>query len=623
MEFKAHFAQIVGTPTETYDSWVLAEQGLFLVTAISSPTEFPLASFGKEILAKIREDYHGLAEKNLANLKNLVQNLDTKEADFSLVLCIQKETACYVLCRGGGRVILKRGEKFGIILEEKESSSGFLQNNDIIILTSPKFNELVTFDEIKSACSTTVVPGEDLTISELAESLTSLLHRAPDTSGAACLILKFTAALFVESSERTEEETQEMPPAAIDNTANKLEIIKGKLLSLRSRFHLPVIKLSRLPVLYLRFPQDEQQKKKRLTFGVAIVLIVLLLISVVFGINKRKDSTQKQHFNEIYGSALQKYQEGKGLAGVNNQQAVVLLGDARVSLLELKKSSSQNSSEVKKIDELISQIGQALEAASQTYKINPQVFFDLGLLKENGQGVKMANTSDSLIIIDSKNLSLYQINIQSKKGKIIGGGDELTGYKQLAGSEESIYLLVGKGILKCQISSAKCKITIENDKDWGEIVDMAEFGGNLYLLDKTNSKIWKYTGSESGYSTKTNYLAKETSLGSVSSMKIDGVVWLAAEKMRKFVRGEEENFSPQGISQPFGQKLKIYTSEDSKNLYILDNSSSRVIVLDKTGIYQSQYVWEGMGEITDLVVSEEEKKIFLLAGSKIFEIGLK
>ena len=56
---------------------------------------------------------------------------------------------------------------------------------------------------------------------------------------------------------------------------------------------------------------------------------------------------------------------------------------------------------------------------------------------------------------------------------------------------------------------------------------------------------------------------------------------------------------------------------------LLDKGNDRVVVVNKSGEYYSQYRWPGIGGVTHLVASEEEKKILLLAGNKIYEIEIK
>jgi hypothetical protein len=69
--------------------------------------------------------------------------------------------------------------------------------------------------------------------------------------------------------------------------------------------------------------------------------------------------------------------------------------------------------------------------------------------------------------------------------------------------------------------------------------------------------------------------------------------------------------------------VSFYTNADLANLYLLDKGNSRVVVVSKTGEYQKEYLWSGLGQANDLVVTSDEGQIFLLSGGKIFTISLK
>jgi hypothetical protein len=67
----------------------------------------------------------------------------------------------------------------------------------------------------------------------------------------------------------------------------------------------------------------------------------------------------------------------------------------------------------------------------------------------------------------------------------------------------------------------------------------------------------------------------------------------------------------------------IYTNEEAGFVYILDKTGKRIVVLDKDGNYKAQYFSDRLSEANDLVVSEAQKKIILLAGSKLYFIEIK
>jgi len=591
VELKARFAKIVGTPRPGVDSWVYVGEGLFFVLEINSPSDFPLASYGKEIINRLVSDYQNLSPKNLAKIKDLVNNLKTEEGvNVSLVLGVQVGKVFYLVCRGAGRVIIRRQGRFGIILSDDGAASGILEDKDIFLLTSPRFSELVSFDEVKNIFN-------NFTLAELAEGLTSLVHRTENTAGVAALILQFTAY-------------EEPINLGVIQERKFLRIAAGKITSFFQR------------LILKRQTFQTEEKSKQLVLEIGVILAILLILSLLFGFGKRIKEEKENQFLKSYEIAYEQYKEGKALLGVNNFRSVALFSQAKTSLDSLSKEFAGKSQEAKKIKELLEKIDQDLSQARQEYKITPQIFFDINLIKEGGEGEKMAISEETMVVLDKKNSALYQINIKSKSAKILGGGEKLAGAKLIAVSHEAVYVLTDRGVIEIKIKNEKLKI--DKDTEWGEIVDMETFAGNLYLLDKTNGKIWKYLGTEAGFSGKSIYLSHDRGpYRDNLSLAIDGSVWLTTEAgLFKFTQGRKENFEIKGLEQALGRDLLIFTDEDTKNLYLLDKINKRIVILEKNGNYQAQYQWPEM-DFSDMVVSEKEKKILLLSGSKIYSVNIK
>ena len=90
--------------------------------------------------------------------------------------------------------------------------------------------------------------------------------------------------------------------------------------------------------------------------------------------------------------------------------------------------------------------------------------------------------------------------------------------------------------------------------------------------------------------------------------------------MRKYTRGVREDFGVVGV-EDFGGDV-IYTDGEAEKLYVLDSGNSRVVVFGKDGQYDRQYVLDQAGGASDVVVDEIGKKMYLLEGSKIWEVQL-
>ncbi|KKU95301.1 MAG: hypothetical protein UY27_C0023G0009 [Candidatus Gottesmanbacteria bacterium GW2011_GWA1_48_13] len=82
-----------------------------------------------------------------------------------------------------------------------------------------------------------------------------------------------------------------------------------------------------------------------------------------------------------------------------------------------------------------------------------------------------------------------------------------------------------------------------------------------------------------------------------------------------------ESFTVSGLDKDLGENRIIYTDEDQENLYVLDRTNKRIVVLKKTGEYLQQYEGGEIGNASSLVVDEKAGKVYILAGSKIYEIS--
>ncbi len=108
-------------------------------------------------------------------------------------------------------------------------------------------------------------------------------------------------------------------------------------------------------------------------------------------------------------------------------------------------------------------------------------------------------------------------------------------------------------------------------------------------------------------------------------MIIDGSVWLGSTNgtLSRFSGGKENSITPQGVEPKFGKNLQVFTTDESKNVYVMDSDNSQVVTWDKDGAYMAQYVWGSSFAPTGFVVSEKTKRILLLSSGKIYTIGLE
>jgi DNA-binding beta-propeller fold protein YncE len=94
-------------------------------------------------------------------------------------------------------------------------------------------------------------------------------------------------------------------------------------------------------------------------------------------------------------------------------------------------------------------------------------------------------------------------------------------------------------------------------------------------------------------------------------------------KINKFNKGAAENFSITGLDKDLLNPTRIYTNSDQTYVYVLDNGNSRIVVLEKSGRYKTQYQASIIKSAKDFDVDEKNNKIFVLQSGKVYQIDLK
>jgi len=615
-------AKIVGTPTA--NSWSQVHtffpeesekkerRGIFLgVLSFSGGGEgVEAVSFGREILSRLHEEYFG--ELETPAMEKLSQAVSKVASEFSkegqnleVVAAALLKNVLYLACSGSGQVWVKRGGALQKVLEGKEeieTASGILKEDDFIVLGTSAFFALLPEGILRAALES---GSPDEAVEVLAPVIhgkdkQSLLLRNKD-SQAAALICQF------------QEEISSQPEVQEKKKKNFEKIFS---------FFSPVFqkfKTLRLGKIYIR-DKGEETKKKKVALTLAIILIFLLGASIFFGKGKKESSERERQYNLIFSEARASLEEGKALVSLNPSSARELIFKSQEKLSELEDLKIQTQ----KTSQLRQEVEEALFLVSKEHKLSEvPTFLDLALFRQGGRGEDLSLFEKFLAVLDPRENILFWVDISQKSGEILAGGENLSGSKKVSSYGDYVYVLDEEGIVRVGVKNKKTEVVIE--PDWKEAKLLSAFAGNLYLLD--NKGIWRYQATEVGFSEKQKWFGEGVSadLSEVVSMAIDGSIWLLRQdgKILKFSQGSPEAFGVAGLDKPFSSPSVIYTDSEAENLYILDKGNSRIVVLTKGGEYQGQYIWEGIKEASDMVVSEKEEKIFLLSGEKIYKIDIK
>ncbi len=620
MRIQPVVASVVGVVDETHWGQVLILPHAYGVVEVTSPNAL---TTGIGILSTLT---NALSRPPTSlDAVSAIARAVANEHVASLILLVPLANVIYLVVAGSGTVYVKRGDTLSVLLAEAGSISGEVKEGDTILLATKGITSILSKEKLSSVF-------DHLRPQEAAEKLTILTHEQQGVSGGASLIFQ------VEKIVAVEEETSE-PEVLVEESAVAQPTIvsSGKFFSKVRSFRPHHFSRARR-VLQNRFAFRRSPSKR---MALVAVILIIFVMSVALGITKQSTNSRSRSVVAALSSAQRAYDEGMALLPLNALKGRQRLQAAKAELDPLVKTISPRSKEGKSLALLSQQIADAITQSLAVTHGEPQLFYDVSLLKSGAMASSLSIADGTLAILDAAQHTVYSLDIAAKNGKIVAGGETFTGSTLIANSTTTAYVFTGSGISAVDIQAKTTKDNVvKKDDQWGAIKNLNAFGGNLYLLDSGKNRIWKYIATDSGLSDRREYLNPDTlpDLSKATSMAIDGSVWVGttdgptsssdaglrgAGKILRFTQGKENTFLPQGVEPAFGSNLVVYASDSTKNVYVLDRDSKRVVVLDKDGMYLAQYVWNGTLNATQLVVSEDAKKILLLADGKIYSIDVK
>lgn len=622
-KFSVDTAKIVGTPagecwSQTHsffpeDSEKKEKRGdLLAVLVITGVKEgIEAVASGREVLNRLHEEYFGDLEGSaFERLGNAVKKVCQEQDGVEISAAALLGNILYLAIFGEGKILLKRGSQIGTILtgsSELKTGSGIISNEDMVLIGSLRFFKTVgqgvlkasletgSIDEAVEVLAPTILGKEDMSD---AAAILAIFRKSEDSEEIEAPVVETSSNFSVGSNFRNDQAINtEVPPSP--------KKLFGKFSLTKERFFVK---------------REEVVKKKKIYFVISIVFLVILAVSLFLGMKKKAADKETERLTNLVKSAELKFNQAKELYLSKPKEGKELAMEAKRIADEASSSEkvAKEASLIKEqIDKFIADTGEEVSLS------DIPTFMDLNLILDNASGDAFSLNGKTLSIFDQTKKKVYLLDTEKKSNSVLDFPAEEIKYVASANAKE--YIFNSKGIFEIKNSAKSSELAIKTDGEWKDISGFGSFNGNLYLLDKGASNIWRYLKSDTGFRPKSSYfVGTPPDLTNSVSISINGSVWtLGKDKISKFTLGKEDSFSISKMTETFSNPVKIYTSDTEQNLYVLDKGANKVFVIGKDGVFKTSYSWEGIKGVTDLVSVEAMKKILLLSGSKIFEIQIK
>jgi hypothetical protein len=363
---------------------------------------------------------------------------------------------------------------------------------------------------------------------------------------------------------------------------------------------------------------ERTARSKKTAAFVGVILLLVLAISISFGIRKKAQQDIKNSYQSDLMTARHNLEEALSIYSLNPSRAREIFSQSR----QIAENLSQRNIDDPDLESLQSEIAEHEGKILGRYKVDTQNFVDLGLLTDNFKGNKIILSNDLVYVVDKASRKIVKLTISSKRSEVLAGPSKIDDIYDVAGYVDRVFVFNGEGVT--EVSGARQKVL---DAEFNDSILVAAFSGNLYLLDKANSKILRFAGDGKVFGQGKDWLSSSVNLnlGSAKQMVIDGSIWvlMVDGRVYRFAQGNQQSF---GFESEFIEDFRvdnIFTSDESQGLYVLDSEHNKIYVFTKEGKFVAEYISDNIKDTLSIVISEKDKKMLLLNGNVLLSMELK
>ncbi|MEO6508792.1 MAG: hypothetical protein ABIO02_02465 [Patescibacteria group bacterium] len=580
---KTEYSLFLGKTSDQFFSGFITENNLYLVVEIEGGTN----QTGTMFLTILNERLRNTTVNSLDDLESAVRisvHMANLPLGVSVAAMYVHKNGAYLMTMGDARILLRRGKEVAEIIHDSSTASGHIQKDDLYILGTKRFTTLFS---AKEGFNKLLIAND---VFSVVDSIYEHIADADDSG---------ITALFLSPLEAATELVS-IPPSVMMEEGENTNIVTAKE---ESGFKFP-----KLPI---------HTSKKTLTLAVVAIIFAVLIWSVVLGYQRRTEAQLTEKIQKTKESVVSKMNEAEELYASNNTHSLELISEAKTEVRDLKTSAGDKKmAEVEAIDELVTQREDQITKKEEK---SAQEFYDLSLDTKEAKANKIYMESDTTALLDKSKKTVYILSLAKKSLDKRTAAE--VGQSSLIGLYEgSVYLFIhDKGIFTLS-GANKLKKIINADKDWGTVVDMRIYSGNIYLLDTEKNDIYKYLVAENGYSTKQSYFKSDADIQNAKSISIDSALYIGMpDEVIKYNGGLPTNFRTKYPDESVSVE-KVFTTEALQKVFVWDKDSGTVYVLGKTGEYEQQLHSSIMKTATDFAVSGDT--IYFLSDSKIYTVKL-
>ncbi len=368
--------------------------------------------------------------------------------------------------------------------------------------------------------------------------------------------------------------------------------------------------------------QEWKQLKRDKILLALIAVVVILLV----GIYMVRHQGQKQQLVAELEANLETVELNINTAqttgSYDKESATILLDEAEELALEVLNSGYLRG----KASEYLGEIEVQRDYLDNVTRVeNPTVFVDFAATNPGMKALGIVPFKDRYYVYEYN--QLHEIVLGDVQDTFTIDPDEVVIDAAYFEDDESILFLT-KANRIIEFKDDQFSFVDTDDGSWHAAVDLEIYNSRIYLLDPSQSQIWRYYQQRSGYSGADGYVTDGTDLSTALSLAIDGSIYTLHDDggLTKLLSGENSEYSIKNApTTDLSGVAAVYTEFEMFQVFILDAAGSRVLIFNKdsrTGnlVYDSQYVLDTEDSLKSIYVDKEIGRLYVVSDTKVYEV---
>jgi len=363
-----------------------------------------------------------------------------------------------------------------------------------------------------------------------------------------------------------------------------------------------------------------------------ILLFLTLFLAIVFiaSITIYKTRAAIQAERQAYENSISAIQDKKNAADGSlvyndTNRALTLLQEAKNILEKLPTNNEERESKQK---ELSQSLEESFFKIRKLTVVTPEVIVDLTKTKQDVKATGLSHVDGFIFAHGTDDSNLYKIALD---GFTVETKDHPGFSKIIAGAapKENDMLVFLADDNKIAAYSMDSGAVIPKDIAFSrnnvKLSAMFLYNRKLYVIDTTNNKIGKHNPTQGGYDKGVDWLKEELDVKDAISLAVDGDMFVLKSngEIYKLNAGAKQEFSISGLDPALDKPTVLRTNSAMNNIYILEPTNKRVVVLEKTGKLIAQYTANEWQNPTGMIIDEAKKTAYVLDNNKIYKFELK